>query len=98
MYGYFEMYAGYLKHLVMMKSALVYLWKIGGTANAHQKTVKEMLVAVEQIQKDVDLLQKCVQKVSNFDEDFSFFCQYNIFYLWLLTIPHYFECPNQAIH
>lgn len=64
MYEYFEMYAGYLKHLVMMKSAIVYLWKIDGLTNVQQATINDMLASLDGIQKDVQQLQDCVQRVS----------------------------------
>lgn len=65
MFQLFEMYAGYLKHLAMMKSAIDYLWKIGGLRNVHRRTIADMLVSIDAIQKDVLRLHNCVQKVSS---------------------------------
>lgn len=64
MFAFFEMYAGYLKHLTMMKSAINYLWKINGLKNVQQGKLIDMLQKIEEIQKDVLRLQNCVQKVS----------------------------------
>lgn len=60
------MYAGYLKHLILIESAIIYLWKIGGMKSSHVDVAKEMLASVEQIQKDVISLQQCVRQVSSF--------------------------------
>lgn len=60
------MYACYLKHLVIMKAAIDYLWKIGGVKinGRSEQAIKEMIASVEKIQDDLLLLQKIIQKVS----------------------------------
>lgn len=65
MFEYFEMYAGYLKHLIMMKAAITYLSKMSGTKidRRHEGALKEMTASLEKIQEDVLSLQKCIQKV-----------------------------------
>ncbi len=64
MYDYYGMYAGYLKHLVMMQSALDYLRKIGGLKNVDERTLNVMLESINDIQTDVLQLQKCIHQVS----------------------------------
>lgn len=66
MYEYYEMYAGYLKHLVMMECALEYLNKMGALKNVHKGTVEEMLGLVTDIQKDLVPLKKHIHTVSSF--------------------------------
>lgn len=64
MYQYYEMYANYLKHLVMIRSAYTYLMKFGGPKNAHKKMTMEICAVLNDIQKDVALLEKHIQQVS----------------------------------
>lgn len=64
MYQYYEMYANYLKHLVMMKAAIAYLMTFGGPKNVPQNILKDICVALNNIQKDVTLLEKHMKQVS----------------------------------
>ncbi|KAG4070491.1 hypothetical protein HA402_005723 [Bradysia odoriphaga] len=64
MYEYYEMYAGYLKHLVMMECGVAYLNKLGALKNVHKGNVDEMLALTYDIQKDLVSLMKLVQQIS----------------------------------
>jgi len=58
------MYANYLKHLVMMKAAVAYLIRFGGPKYVPKNIVKDICAALNQIQRDVTLLEKHIQQVS----------------------------------
>lgn len=59
------MYAGYLKHLIVMESSIIYMRKIGAVTNVHDDMLIEVLDSVDKIRKDVLLLQQRVQEVSS---------------------------------
>ncbi|KAJ6647860.1 Ankyrin repeat, SAM and basic leucine zipper domain-containing protein 1, partial [Pseudolycoriella hygida] len=75
---YFEMYAGYLKHLILMRTTVIYLCKIGATRNIHEETTKHMLEYVKAIQKDVAALQKYVKHLSSFSTKHPLFIESSI--------------------
>lgn len=58
------MYAGYLKHMVMMESALTYLNKIGALKDVHRQNVDEMVQLTNDIQNDLVSLKKRMVQVS----------------------------------
>lgn len=58
------MYAGYLKHLIILNTTITFLIKIGGQRNNDEGILLEILESLDDLQKELTLLKKHVQRVS----------------------------------